>query len=87
MGLSHPKAFYETTHSDDTGRVPDLRSTLYWKPIVGFSKTGRAEFNFFASDDIGPMKVQIRGLTKEGMTFQYEKEFTVTFNAGKQVGS
>jgi hypothetical protein len=82
-GLSRPVEFFEFDHRDDktNARVPDLRSTLFWKPMVE-TKSGAAEFNFFASDDIGPMKVVVTGFTKDGRMFSAEKEITVEFNAG-----
>ena len=61
-------------------RIPDLRSTLFWKPFLE-TKSGAAEFNFFASDDIGPLKVVVTGFTKDGRPFSVEKEINVVFDA------
>ena len=84
VGLSRAREFFELDHSKSGlgDRVPDMRSTLYWKPSAE-SKSGVVEFNFFASDDIGPMKVVVRGFTKDGRPFTAEKEITVVFNAEK----
>ena len=56
-GLSRSREFFEADHSDAGAgdRIPDLRSTLFWKPVLE-TKSGAAEFNFFASDDIGPIE-------------------------------
>ena len=81
-GLSRAREFFEYDHHEDgNARVPDLRSTLFWKPLVE-TKSGVAEFNFFASDDIGPMKVVVTGFTKDGRVFRAEKEINVEFEVG-----
>jgi hypothetical protein len=81
-GLSRSREFFEADHGQDGafGRIPDLRSTLYWKPFLE-TKSGTAEFSFFASDDIGPMKVVVTGFTKDGRPFSVEKEISVVFDA------
>ncbi|HMG94640.1 MAG TPA: hypothetical protein VK589_31490 [Chryseolinea sp.] len=81
-GLSRSKEFFEADHSQAgvNDRIPDLRSTLYWKPFIE-TKSGTAEFNFFAGDDIGPMKVVVTGFTKDGRPFSVEKEVNVVFDA------
>jgi hypothetical protein len=81
-GLSRSREFFEADHSDAglNDRVPDLRSTLFWKPFLE-TKSGAAEFNFFASDDIGPLKVVVTGFTKDGRPFSVEKEINVVFAA------
>ncbi len=81
-GLSRSREFFEYDHGKpgENDRIPDLRSTLYWKPLLE-SKSGSAEFSFFASDDIGPMKVVVTGFTKDGRPFSDEKEINVVFDA------
>ena len=82
-GLSRSSNLYQVRYSDTNARqrVPDLRPTLYWNPALATDKTGLATFSFFASDDIGPMKIFVQGLTKDGKPFMAEKEFKVGFNA------
>jgi hypothetical protein len=81
-GLSRPKEFHETNYGNEatSGRVPDLRSTLYWNPLIE-TKSGAVEFSFYASDDIGPMTVVVTGFTKDGTPFSVEKEINVMFDA------
>jgi hypothetical protein len=81
-GLSRSREFFEADHSKEGAneRIPDLRSTLYWKPFLE-TKSGTAEFSFFAADDIGPMKVVVTGFTKDGRPFSVEKEINVVFDA------
>ena len=81
-GLSRALEFFEYDHREGgNARVPDLRSTLFWKPLVE-TRSGVAEFNFFASDDIGPMKVVVTGFTKDGRVVRAEKDISVEFDVG-----
>jgi hypothetical protein len=65
-------------------RSPDLRSTLYWNPLIKTSSSGKASINFSASDDVGKMRVLIKGLTEDGRPFSTEKELEVGFQSNKK---
>lgn len=60
-----------------TRRKPDFRSTLYWNPEVRTDKNGKARISFFVTDDIGKVKVRVRGLAA-GQYFEAEKTIEVT---------
>ena len=82
IGLSHTnESFKVNLLRPAPTRIPDLRSTLYWNPLLETDGTGHADMNFFASDDIGTMSVQIQGLTKDGRPFSDTQELKVVFNA------
>ncbi len=58
---------------------PDLRANLYWN---GFLSTNTSSINtvtFGASDDIGPMKMLIDGITESGIPFYFEHHFKVIY--------
>ena len=82
VGLSRPANYNMVSYSNANSnyRVPDMRSTLYWNPSLETDKTGRAEVNFFASDDIGPVRILVQGLTKDGRPFMAEQEIRVSFS-------
>lgn len=82
VGLSRASDSFKMNYSKvaPPARVPDLRSTLYWNPLLETDRTGHAEMTFFASDDIGPMKVLVQGLTKDGRPFSASHEIKVVFN-------
>ena len=82
VGLSLPSNSFKMNYSTvaPPARVPDLRSTLYWNPSFQTDRTGHAEVTFFPSDDIGPMKVLVQGLTKDGRPFSASQEIKVVFN-------
>jgi hypothetical protein len=85
VGLTRPKEFtqFNYSQSDLLKRIPDLRSTLYWKPVLEVNKSGKTEIEFFASDDTGPMKILVSGFTKDGRFFKQEKIINVDFNPSK----
>lgn len=85
VGLTRPKEFtqFNYSQSDLLKRIPDLRSTLYWKPVLEINKPGKTEIEFFASDDTGPMKILVSGFTKDGRFFKQEKIINVDFNPSK----
>lgn len=44
----------------------DFRKTLYWNPDVILSRNGRAELEFYMSDDISQFRVVVEGFTVDG---------------------
>lgn len=50
-------------------RIPDFRNTLYWNPSLHTGTTGRAEIEFFTSDEKGEYTVIARGITSKGKIF------------------
>lgn len=58
--------------SNSDVRRPDFRSTIYWNPIVRTDSEGKAVIEFQCSDDIGPVKVRIHGMTLDGRPFSGE---------------
>jgi len=73
-----------TAKLNSNPRVPDLRSTLYWNPILKTDFRGYNEITFMTSDDVGPMKIKVQGVTNDGRTFAAEKIFTVQLNQDRQ---
>ncbi|MBT0810576.1 TonB-dependent receptor plug domain-containing protein [Litoribacter ruber] len=79
QGFSRTRNFYSPTHEDmDYYDLPDLRSTLYWNPIIHLSNEGGKTFNFFTADTPGTYRVIIEGITTEGQALRE----VVTFEVG-----
>ena len=79
-GLSKSIEFRSPDHSlKSNARIPDFRSTLYWNPSLKTDATGKAVFNFYASDDSGPLVIKLQGVTSDGKPFSKESEVTVVF--------
>lgn len=66
-----------------TPHIPNLHSTLYWKPSMIVSSSAPASVSFSTGDDIGPMRIVVRGVTKGGYLFSAEQVIHVGFNAVK----
>lgn len=81
-GLSRQSNLYQVSYSGTNThqRIPDLRPTLYWNPTLMTDKTGITPITFFASDDVGPMRILVQGVTRDGKTFIAEQDFKVGFN-------
>lgn len=62
---------------EGTRRKPDFRSTLYWSPEVRTGKNGKANISFFITDDVGKMKIRVRGVAG-GQYYEAEKTIEVT---------
>ena len=78
-GLSKPIPFFIKDHSKNTNsRLPDLRSTLYWSPSNSFNMFGKSILSFYSSDDLGKMKIIVKGMTNKGEPFETENYFNVT---------
>jgi hypothetical protein len=54
-------------------RIPDYRNTLYWNPSVKPDKEGVARVEFWTSDFVSDLEVNIQGITPEGKTFTIKK--------------
>lgn len=52
--------------------IPDLRSTIYWKPNVTTDESGKAELFFYSADAVGTYTVTIQGVTPEGEIINYK---------------
>ena len=56
---------YNVAPATDFAR--DLRSTIYWNPVVTIGQDGTSEFNFYTSDSISPtLNLHIEGITDDG---------------------
>jgi TonB-dependent SusC/RagA subfamily outer membrane receptor len=67
-GYSKVREFYSPRYDDPktNAQVPDLRSTIYWKPNIITDKEGKASFDFFNADSKGTYRVVIEGVDANG---------------------
>ena len=69
LGYQITKEFYSpayTTKEQITDRIPDSRTTIYWNSNVKIGDNGKADINFYTSDNPGNYSVIIEGITDEG---------------------
>ena len=64
MGYYKARQFYSPKY-DHPARVtnmPDLRTTIFWKPIIETDKDGNASIDFFNADGKGKYRVVVEGI-------------------------
>jgi hypothetical protein len=69
-----------TNYLNINSKIPDLRSTIYWNPMIKIDEASTKNIKFKASDDVGPMKIVIRGITKNGTPIYYEKIIDIDYS-------
>ncbi len=69
--------FPDYNEKQGTGRIADVRNTLYWLPDVDINdETGR-QFDFFTSDIPGEYMIIVRGINGNGEIVQGQCDFVV----------
>ncbi|WP_194777547.1 Plug domain-containing protein [Pararhodonellum marinum] len=66
-GFNKTRTFYSPVYQEtDYYDLPDLRSTVYWNPMVFLSPNSKREMSFYTGDVTGRHRVQVEGITKDG---------------------
>lgn len=67
-GYSYIREFYSPAYDipSEEHIMPDKRTTLYWNPSIKTNNLGKAEIEFFNSDDARNLQVEIQGITDFG---------------------
>ena len=78
-GYSDAREFYSPNYEDPAvnQKLPDLRSTVYWNPLLVTNPEGKASFSFFTSDEPGTYRVIFEGLTLNGQLGRYVYTYQV----------
>jgi hypothetical protein len=58
-------------------RVPDVRNTLYWNPLIKLEPEGKKQISFYTSDGKGDFELLIRGIDSSGNYFSQTLPFKV----------
>ncbi|RZJ80543.1 MAG: hypothetical protein EOO47_07225 [Flavobacterium sp.] len=67
MNYGSNKVFYSPKYTaDNTDKMPDFRSTIYWHPNIITDENGDAKVTFFTSDRKGTYTVWLEGTDLEG---------------------
>ena len=69
-----PKGFYKAREfysprydaAQAENNLPDLRTTIFWKPDVTTDASGNASFNYFNADGAGSYRVVVEGIDGKG---------------------
>jgi len=77
LGFQKPVEFYSPKYDTQElrfGPIPDLRTTIFWKPDIITSPDGKASFEFYTSDFNTTYTVVIEGISDKGdIIHQVEK--------------
>jgi hypothetical protein len=67
-GFYKAREFYSPDYSvaNDRHKYKDLRTLLYWKPVVELSRNGEADLKFYTPDRGSQFKVVVEGVTEDG---------------------
>lgn len=80
LGFQKAEAFYspkyETPEQKDS-EIPDLRTTIYWKPNVQFNSEKEAVIDFYSADSSGSYLVTGEGVTVSGKIIRFTKEIPI----------
>jgi len=82
-GVQEQREFYSPKYDNQistASRIPDFRNLLHWAPEVITDSNGKAQIQFYTSDQTGNYKVVVQGITKNGVSGSK----TIGFSVGKQ---
>lgn len=68
-GFYKAREFYVPKYDtpSDNHNLPDLRSTLYWNPLIKTDSMGRAHVSFFTSDVLSSYRIVLEGISHDGV--------------------
>lgn len=79
-GLQLKREFYSPVYennSDRQKRIPDFRTTLYWKPDASTDMAGKGTLQFYTSDQQGNFLVVLQGFNAAGEPVSATSTFMV----------
>jgi hypothetical protein len=78
-GYNDSRIFYSPKHLPDSNSdlLPDLRSTLYWKPEINLEGTNEVILNYFNGDNSSLVRIIAEGITKDGIPVTGKAEYEV----------
>lgn len=79
-GLQLQREFFSpeyATAASLKSRIPDMRTTLLWKPEITTDANGKAELNFYTSDQAGKYVIILQGINKKGQPLSASGSFEV----------
>ena len=80
QGLSLIRQFEEIKYIKQVtnkSRLPDLRSLLYWKPLLELKKDNETTISFYTSDLVGDFVMVLKGIDENGNLVNQTHSFSV----------
>jgi len=74
-GYTEAREFYSPNYAIKYAgeEKPDLRTTLFWSPLVSTDEKGTANFSFYTGDVPSEYLIHIQGITDDGRPFSVQK--------------
>jgi TonB-dependent SusC/RagA subfamily outer membrane receptor len=75
LGYSMPAEFYVPKYQVEENKqnpLPDLRTTIYWKPVVKSNANGEADLFFYTADGTGTYTIIAEGVSPTGEIIRYQ---------------
>lgn len=69
LGFQKPAFFYVPKYEVDSmlkSSTPDLRTTIYWQPLVLTNELGNVRIQFYTADKANHYQVELEGVGKDG---------------------
>ena len=78
-GYYRAREFYAPDYGvpEEAHIKPDYRRTLYWNPSLTSNDLGNIDFSFYTSDEVAEYRVEIEGMTYNGIPVIKEYYFSV----------
>lgn len=80
LGFQKPVEFYSPkydTPEQKSSYLPDLRTTIYWKPDIRTNEEGMVDLEFYTADIPSTYSVVIEGLTEDGQPIRKVEKIQV----------
>ncbi|MBK5278279.1 MAG: hypothetical protein JJE09_05385 [Bacteroidia bacterium] len=69
QGIQETKEFFSPRyepHAALESKLPDVRTTLHWVPVLKFDGKQSIQLDFFSSDQAGNYQIMLQGITAQG---------------------
>jgi hypothetical protein len=83
LGYQKPVEFYTPKYdtSECMNNLPDLRSTIYWKPNMVVNNTHKASVDFYAADAVTSYSIVIEGVAPGRKLIYFKKDAYIKVGA------
>ncbi|MNK00865.1 MG2 domain protein [compost metagenome] len=66
-GYYQAREFYNPSFQDKTGAKQDLRTTIFWAPLLSTNEQGEAKLSFLNADPKATISIRAEGITTNGV--------------------
>ncbi len=71
------RSFYSPNYAINPSTIKDLRTTIFWAPLVKTNDKGEATISYFNSDNTGNMVIKANGITTNGVAVSAKSTYKV----------